>query len=230
MSPPINSPVSSGPSTSSPPLGSFTFSRFFLSSSLHSPSPSSLTRPPLPFPRRSDEKIKFLEGLPDGPTKGINYRTQDFAEIIKSDTSGKGVDVILDFIGKDYFSQNLASLAFDGRLVLLAAMSGPKVPELNLMDILFRRLTIKGTTLRARSEEYQGELLSRFENEALPRIKEGDVEVRIYKVFDWEQVKEAHEMMEANKNSGKVSCPFLHVIACPSVPLADFFAFPLSCA
>lgn len=84
-------------------------------------------------------------------------------------------------------------------------MSGPKVADFDLSQILFKRLTLQGTTLRARDEKYQTHLLGRFENEALDRIREGDIEVKIYKVFDWADVQGAHEMMEANKNSGKVS-------------------------
>ena len=112
---------------------------------------------------------------------------------------------IIDCIGKDYFHQNVSSLAVSGRLVFLAFMSGAKVSDFNLAEILFKRLTIQGTTLRARDEKYQTHLLGRFENEALDRIREGDIEVKIYKVFDWENVQGAHEMMEANANSGKVS-------------------------
>jgi hypothetical protein len=92
----------------------------------------------------------------------------------------------------------------EGRLVLLAFMSGASIPNANIGAILFKRLQIIGTTLRARDEEYQGHLLSRFEKEALPLMKKGGVEVRIHEVFDWKDVQKSHEMMEVrflNSNS-----------------------------
>jgi NADPH:quinone reductase-like Zn-dependent oxidoreductase len=75
-------------------------------------------------------------------------------------------------------------------------MSGANIPNANIGAILFKRLQIIGTTLRARDEEYQGHLLSRFEKEALPSMKKGGVEVRIHEVFDWKDVQKSHEMME----------------------------------
>lgn len=85
-------------------------------------------------------------------------------------------------------------------------MSGPKVPEdTNIMSILFKRLTLKGSTLRSRTVEYQADLLQRFEKDALGLIREGKMKVEIHEVFDWEKVVDAHKEMEANKNSGKVS-------------------------
>lgn len=80
-------------------------------------------------------------------------------------------------------------------------MSGPKVDSVNLGPILYKRLQILGTTLRARNEAYQGHLLNRFETEALPMIKPGGVEVRIHEVFDWKDVQASHEMMEVRVGS-----------------------------
>ena len=111
--------------------------------------------------------------------------------------------MIIDFIGKNYFQSNLNVLRRDGVLVFLAMMSGPKV-DANIMQILFKRLTLKGTTLRSRTVEYQADLLERFEKHALPLITAGKMKIEVHEVFNWEKVAAAHKEMEANRNSGKV--------------------------
>lgn len=117
-----------------------------------------------------------------------------------------GVDLIVDFIGRSYFTQNLSLLNRDGTVVFLAMMSGPKLePDTNLLPVLFKRLTLKGSTLRSRTVEYQAELLSSFERDALPLIKDGKMRVEVHEVFEWDKVVEGQKEMEANKNSGKVS-------------------------
>ncbi len=163
----------------------------------------------------TDEKVKFLEKLAPQKLTAINYRSQgaskhplaliaDFAEEIKK--TADGVDFVLDFVGKNYFSSNLDILRRDGVLVFLAMLSGPKLPEgTNIQQLLYKRLTLKGTTLRSRSVEYQEDLLQRFKQHALPLICDGQVKVEVHEVFPWEKVVEAHKEMEANKNSGKVS-------------------------
>ena len=94
-----------------------------------------------------------------------------------------GVDLIIDFIGRDYFTQNLSSLRRDGTLIFLAFMSGPKLDNnTNLGSVLYNRLTIKGTTLRSRSLEYQSDLLQRFERDALGLIKAGKMSVKVHEV------------------------------------------------
>lgn len=92
-------------------------------------------------------------------------------------------------------------------MVILAFLSGAALPDKSLLGpILFKRLTIKGSTLRSRSPEYQGDLLGRFEREALPQLggEGAPMAVKVHEVFDWNKVVEAHKEMEANKNSGKV--------------------------
>jgi len=157
----------------------------------------------------SDEKIKFLNSMPDGPTQGINYKTQDFAEEIDKATNGDGVDLVIDFVGKDYWARNIKVLKRDGRMVLLATLSGNKIPELDLGQIIGKRLRIEGSTLRSRSPEFQANLVSRFSKEILPYLKgqkneTGPLKVYIHEVFSWKNVAEAHKEMEADKNSGKI--------------------------
>ncbi|KAI0694851.1 quinone oxidoreductase [Earliella scabrosa] len=154
------------------------------------------------------EKLDLLLGLSSGATHTVNYKTQDFAEEVKKITNGKGVDVIIDFVGQSHWSKNIDALAYDGRMTMLAMLSGAEVSNFNLMPILYKRLRIQGSTLRARSEDYQAELIARFQREALEHITgcsgEGRIRTYIHKVYHWTEIQEAHREMEANNNSGKI--------------------------
>ncbi|WWC89076.1 uncharacterized protein L201_003994 [Kwoniella dendrophila CBS 6074] len=155
----------------------------------------------------SDEKVEFLKQLGHSDKLHvINYKTQDFAEEIKKTNSG--VDLIIDFIGKQYWNQNISSLNLDGKMLYLAFMSGPNFPDekgsANLAQILGKRLTIKGSTLRSRSSEYQHNLLEIFKKNVLPKILEGELKIKIHKTYPWTDIKQAHNDMEGNKNSGKI--------------------------
>ncbi|KAI0754573.1 quinone oxidoreductase [Daedaleopsis nitida] len=156
----------------------------------------------------SREKLDMLLGLPSGPTHAVNYTTEDFAEHVKKTTGGKGVDVIIDFVGQSHWNKNIDALAYDGRMTMLAMLSGAEVPKVNLMPILYKRLRIQGSTLRARSEDYQAELIARFKREAFDHITsssgDGSIRTYIHKVYPWTEIQEAHREMEANKNSGKI--------------------------
>lgn len=158
----------------------------------------------------TQEKLDWLLSYPEGPnaTHAINYKTQDFAEEVKKITGGKGVDVVIDFVGQSHWAKNIDSLAVDGRLTLLAVMSGPVVSSANLLPILLKRLRIEGSTLRARSLEYQANLISRFQKEIGYKITgsegDGDLRVFVHKVYPWSEIQDAHREMEANKNSGKI--------------------------
>lgn len=153
----------------------------------------------------TDDKVKFLEKLCGDSQRfhAFNYRTQSFEEEVKK--VDDGVDIIVDFIGRNYFNYNLNLLRRDGTMVILAFMSGPVLsPDTNIMQLLFKRLTLKGSTLRSRTVDYQGALLRGFEKDALPLIREGKMRVEVHEVFPWDKVVEAHEEMEANRNSGKI--------------------------
>ncbi|KAI0653539.1 hypothetical protein C8Q70DRAFT_1059251 [Cubamyces menziesii] len=134
--------------------------------------------------------------------------TTDFAEEVKKITNGKGVDVIIDVVGQSHWHKNIDSLAFDGRMTLLATLSGDEVSKFSLRPILYKRLRIQGSTLRARSEDYQAQLIARFKQEALHHItgSSGDGQIRTYihKVYPWTEIQDAHREMEANSNSGKI--------------------------
>ncbi|EIN12492.1 quinone oxidoreductase [Punctularia strigosozonata HHB-11173 SS5] len=158
----------------------------------------------------TSEKLSWLLSLPAGPTHAVNYKTQDFAEEVKKVTDGHGADVVIDFVGQSHWARNIDALAVDGRMTMLALMSGAEVPKANLMPILYKRLRIQGSTLRARSVEYQAELIRRFQTEVSDKItgEKGDGQIRtyIYHVYGWHDIQKAHACMQGNSNSGKIIC------------------------
>ncbi|KAF7296715.1 PKS-ER domain-containing protein [Mycena chlorophos] len=157
----------------------------------------------------SKTKLDFLLGIPNGATHVANYKTQDFSKVILEDvTGGKGVDVLVDFVGQSHFEKNINSLALDGRMTILAFLSGAVVPSVNLGPILYKRLRIQGSTLRSRKPAYQADLIARFAEDALPHITgqdgNGQLKTYIHKVYPWEEIQAAHEEMEADANIGKI--------------------------
>lgn len=139
-----------------------------------------------------------------GAALAIDYQSEDFSEAVDAFTDGQGVDLIIDFIAADYFAQNLDTLGLDGRMIMLALMGGIKVPEVNLAGILRKRLQITGSTLRSRSLDYKIRLTRDFYRYASEHFATGELRPVIDSVFPWDQVREAHEYMEANKNQGKI--------------------------
>jgi NADPH2:quinone reductase len=150
----------------------------------------------------SDEKCRACEQL--GAERGINYRTEDFAASIKQLTGGRGVDVILDIIGADYFAKNLASLAVDGRLVEIGFMGGSSTTSLDLGQVLRRRLTITGSTLRPRTVEEKGAIAASLRGEVWPLLEQGRVKPIVYKTFPLAQAAAAHRLMESSEHVGKI--------------------------
>jgi len=139
-----------------------------------------------------------------GASLAIDYKTEDFKEKALEFTEGRGVDVIIDFIAAPYFHNNIDALAIDGRMVILALMGGLNVDGFNLGKMLRKRLKVMGSTLRARSRDYQIRLNQDLKAFAIPLIEQGQIKPVIDSVFDWTQVVEAHQYMEANKNTGKI--------------------------
>ncbi|KIJ96160.1 hypothetical protein K443DRAFT_682494 [Laccaria amethystina LaAM-08-1] len=156
----------------------------------------------------TQEKIDWLLNLPNGATHAANYKTEDFAAVVKKVTQNKGVDVIIDSVGQSHFNQNLEAMAVDGRMTVLAHMSGAVVEKANLAPILYKRLHIEGSTLRRRTLKYQAELIAQFRQEVFGKITseggEGPVRTYVYKVFPWSEIQEAHKELETNKNAGKI--------------------------
>lgn len=139
-----------------------------------------------------------------GAERTIDYRSEQFEEVIATETQGKGVDVVLDFLAASYFQGNLNSLAMDGRMVMLALMGGVKADDLNLGNILRKRLHIMGSTLRSRTPEYKAALTNDFCEFALPLFESGSMMPVVDSVWDWKEVAAAHTYMESNKNTGKI--------------------------
>lgn len=149
----------------------------------------------------SDEKARACEAL--GAERGINYRTEDFVAVVKELTGGKGVDVILDMVGGDYLPREIACLADDGRIGLIAVQGGTKA-ELDLGTLLRRRLTVTGSTLRPRSVAFKAAIARHLRETVWPLIEAGKIKPVIYKTFPLEKASEAHALMEASTHIGKI--------------------------
>ena len=153
----------------------------------------------------SQDKIDFCKSL--GATTGYNYHTQDWAKEILTATDGKGVDVIIDFIGQNYFQGNLDVAARDARIVNLAALSGSKLPAgVDIGAFVRKRIRFEGSSLRSRDEAYQGKLRDTLVEHALPKMRRGEFLVPVERVFPWKEVVQAHLLMESNQTKGKIIC------------------------
>ena len=147
------------------------------------------------------EKVARCREL--GASTAINYREQDFAEAVAENTAGKGVDVILDMVGADYFERNLASLAVSGRLVFISSLSGSKV-ELDIRKLMAKRALLKGSTLRARPLEEKVAIKEAFVQQFWEALERGRIKPIIDTVFDIRDAEEAHASMRDNQNIGKL--------------------------
>jgi len=150
----------------------------------------------------SDEKCRAVETL--GAERGINYRTEDFVAVVKELTGGRGVDLILDIVGADYFARNIAALCIDGRLVQIGLLGGTSTVTVDLGEILRRRLTVTGSTLRARTVEEKGAIADAVRREVWPLLGAGRVKPVIYRTFPLEQAAAAHRLMESSEHIGKI--------------------------
>lgn len=149
----------------------------------------------------SDEKCRACEIL--GAVRAINYKTEDFVEVIKEATNRKGVDVILDMVAGDYIQRQLSCLADDGRLVFIAMLGGSKA-NVNFGPVLLRRLTITGSTLRPRPIEFKAAIAAKLRERVWPLIEAGKIKPVIYQTFPLEQAAEAHALMESSTHIGKI--------------------------
>ncbi|MEX0600713.1 MAG: NAD(P)H-quinone oxidoreductase [Rhodothermales bacterium] len=139
-----------------------------------------------------------------GAEEAVDYRTEDFAERIHELTGGRGVDVIVDFIGGPYFERNAASLALDGRLILLAMLGGSRVEHVDLRTLFARRASVFASTLRSRDQSYKIRLARDVVRDIVPKFEDGSLRPVIDRVLPWTRVAEAHRVMEENQNIGKI--------------------------
>lgn len=152
----------------------------------------------------SAEKCEFIE-KELGATRAFNYRSEDWSKEILAATGGRGVDLIVDFIAGEYVQKNLDCAARDGHIVQLAAMGGAALKDLNVGQLLYKRIRWEGSTLRSRDENYQGELRDRlalYEDDFVS----GKMKVFVDKVYKMEEIQEAHKLMEKNVSRGKIIC------------------------
>jgi NADPH2:quinone reductase len=149
----------------------------------------------------SDEKCTACLKL--GADLAINYKSQDFVEEIKKATDGKGVNVVLDMVTGSYVQRELECLADDGRIVIIAIMGGSKA-EVNTGQILRRRLTITGSTLRPRSVSFKKQITHQLHERIWPLLNAGKLKPVIYKTFSLEEAADAHRLMESSEHVGKI--------------------------
>jgi NADPH2:quinone reductase len=149
----------------------------------------------------SAEKCAACEKL--GAERAINYRAEDFVEAVKQLTGGKGADVILDMVGGDYVPRELKCLATDGRLSLIAFLGGSRT-TFDISDLLVRRLTISGSTLRPRTLQFKTAVANALREKVWPLIDAGKIQPVIYKVFPMAQASAAHELIESGVHIGKI--------------------------
>lgn len=149
----------------------------------------------------TDEKCRACEAL--GAEIGINYREQDFVEVVKEATNKRGVDVILDMVGGDYVPRELKALADDGRLVFIALLGGGKA-EVPLGHLLIRRLTMTGSTLRPRSNAFKAAIARNLREHVWPLIEAGKIKPVIHASYDLAEAAAAHALMESSQHIGKI--------------------------
>ena len=149
----------------------------------------------------TDEKCAFCEKL--GADKSINYRKENFPDVIKRITLNKGVNVILDMIGGSYTNDNLDVLAEEGRLVLINSMAGEHA-DVKLSTIMKKRLIITGSTLRARDTAFKTSVAQNVEKNVWPLLRNSKVKAIVYKTFPLEQAAAAHWLMESSNHIGKI--------------------------
>ncbi len=149
----------------------------------------------------SDEKCAACVKL--GAEKAINYRTQDFVAEVLAATGGKGVNVVLDMVGGDYVPRELKCLADEGRLVFIAFLRGPKT-ELDINEVMRRRLILTGSTLRPRPVEFKGAIARSLREHVWPLIEAGKIKPVIFKTFPLAEAAEAHRLMESSQHIGKL--------------------------
>ncbi|NGZ76920.1 NAD(P)H-quinone oxidoreductase [Saccharibacillus alkalitolerans] len=150
----------------------------------------------------SQEKLDFCGEL--GADVLINYKEQSFEQEVLKATDGQGVDLILDFVGADYWDKNLASIKKEGRWVLIGILGGIQVEQVNLFALMSKCVQLTGTLLTPRSDEYKARLTADFVKDVFPHIEQGEIKPIIDTVFPLEQALEAQRHMEANRNIGKI--------------------------
>lgn len=148
----------------------------------------------------SDKRVEAINAL---GAIGINYRTQKYEEFIREHTDGRGVDVILDMVAGEYIGRDIRCLADDGRIVVIALLGGREA-KIDCAQLMVRRLTITGSTLRPRTDEFKASIAKELREQVWPLIEAGKVKPIIHATFGLDEVSKAHEMMDAGEQVGKI--------------------------
>jgi NADPH2:quinone reductase len=149
----------------------------------------------------TQEKCRAIDAL--GAARAINYRDEDFGAVVMALTQGRGVDVILDMVGGGYVAREIACLAEDGRLALIAVLGGARA-EIDLATVLRRRLTITASTLRPRPVEFKAAIARRLRAVVWPLIEAGRIKPMLFRIFELGEAAAAHALMESSQHIGKI--------------------------
>ena len=153
------------------------------------------------FTTASGAKLDALRAL--GADRAIDYAAEDFVEVIKAETGGKGVDVILDMVGADYLPRNIKALGTEGRMVSIAFLKG-STAEVNFMPVMLKRLTLTGSTLRPQSNDAKARIARGLADKVWPLIAGGTIRPVVDATFPLAEAAEAHRRMEASAHIGKL--------------------------
>jgi len=149
----------------------------------------------------SDEKCQACEAL--GAERAINYKQEDYVQVVRSLTDGAGVNMVLDMVGGDYVERNLRCLAVEGRHVSIAFLTGSKM-MLNLAPVMMRRQVLTGSTLRIRSKIEKARLVEAVRKEVWPQLENGSIKLLVHEIFPLAEAANAHRMMEESQHIGKI--------------------------
>ncbi len=148
------------------------------------------------------EKAEFCRSI--GADHVYNYRSDDWVEAIAAATDKRGVNVVLDMVAGDYIMKNLRCLAVEGRHVSIAALNGRKVPDFDITPVMMKRLTVTGSTLRPRSVADKTAIAQSLREQVWPRFASGELKPVIFQTFPFDDVQEAHRLMESSRHIGKI--------------------------
>jgi len=156
----------------------------------------------------SEEKCRVCEKI--GATRAINYREEDFVSLVREATGGRGVDVVLDMVAGDYVAKNISLLADDGRLSFVGRMSQKLDFSANVLDVMYRRLSITGVSVRGQSVERKTAIARAVEAKAWPLLESGKIAPLIDTVLPLLAAVEAHRLLESSRHIGKVILEIRH--------------------
>ncbi|WP_431856115.1 NAD(P)H-quinone oxidoreductase [Azospirillum sp.] len=150
---------------------------------------------------RGADKVRACRNL--GADRAIDYTAEDFAVVVKEETGGKGADVVLDIVGGDYLARSIDCMAVEGRYVVIGFLRSPKA-EVNLFPVMTKRLTLTGSTLRARPLAYKQALAAQLHETVWPLIAQGRLKPVVCETFPLAAAADAHRLMESNQHVGKI--------------------------